>query len=309
VIQRTILHLGGAKTASTTLQTAVFLRALNIHHFGEGGDGITTAQEEFRLNHLLHDDESLFDYREVEDLFQRHRKLAEDRTFVFSSADVLLANRPTVLANRFYQLLGSETYVLLVVRNQVNALSSLYSGHGAWLKPAPEPHFRRFVRFDDWLRFQWLRPPSSALASFAYWEQLQPFIAKFGRERIKLVTFERLITGDESTWAILSELFGLGPKCAWDLFSTDRQRERISVNQVRYGRALGAMHPFVSAPDVRLVAGPIRKHLARGSRFVPEWKIDMLDQVQDFYRNGNTALEREFSLGLSDLSYPMDLIK
>lgn len=309
MIRRTILHLGGAKTASTTLQTTVFLSALNIHHFGEGGDGITTAAEEFCLNHLLHDDESLFDYREVEDLFQRHRILAKDRTFVFSSADVLLANRPTVLANRLYQLLGSETDVLLVVRNQVSALSSLYSGHGAWLKPAPAPHFRRYVRFDDWLRFQWLRPSSSALSSFAYWEQLQPFIAKFGRERIKVVTFERLISGDESTWAILSELFGLCPEFAWNLFSADRQRERISVNQVRYGRFIGSMLPFVSAPDVRVVEGPIRRHLARGSRFVPEWPIHMLDQVKDFYRRGNTALEREFSLGLSDMGYPMDPIK
>jgi hypothetical protein len=304
--QRTVLHIGGAKTASTTLQTAVLQQSPTVHHFGEGGDGVTTPAEEPLLASLLNDDECLFDFKEVEAMFRRHRDLAGEGTLVFSSADVLLANRPTVVARRLHELLGSDVSVLLVVRNQISALSSLYSGHGAWLKPAPPPHYRRFVDFDDWLRFQWLRPSSSALASFAYWDQLQPFISEFGRERIALVAFERVVRGDEATWETVSELVGLSPERAWRLFSAERQRERISRRQMRYGRFASLALPFSSPPDVRIAAGPIGRYLARGPRFVPEWSEDMLDRIQRHYRKGNTALELEFSLGLPDLGYPVE---
>lgn len=304
--KRTVLHIGGAKTASTTLQTAVLKRAPGLHHFGEGGDGVTTPAEEQLLASLLCDDESLFDFAQVEAMFRRHLDVAGEGTFVFSSADVLLANRATLVARRLRELLGPEVEVLLVVRNQASALASLYSGHGAWLKPAPSPHYRRFVDFKAWLRFQWLRPSASALASFAYWEQLQPFIAEFGRERITLLAFERLVSGHEATWETVSRLVGLRPEAAWRLFSTDRQRERISVRQMRYGRFASLMLPFSSPPDVRIATGPIGQVLTRGPRFVPEWPEDMLDRIQRHYSKGNTALESEFSLGLSDLGYPME---
>lgn len=304
--QHAVLHLGGAKTASTTLQTTVFLRSPAIYHFGEGGDGVTTLTEEALLHSLLNDDEALFDFSEVEALFLKHREVAGDRTFVFSSADVMLANRPTTLAARLRSLLGPGVDVLLVVRNQFSALSSLYSGHGAWLKPAPSPYFRRFVKFDDWLRFQWLRASSSALASFAYWEQLQPFITEFGRERVTIVAFERLVSGDVETWVKVSELFGVTPEWAWRQFSGDQQRERISVRQKRFGQLASWMPPILSAPDVRLTAGTLAKHLAGGPRFVPEWPTEFLGGIRAYYGSGNAALEREFALGLADLGYPTE---
>jgi len=304
--QRTVLHIGGAKTASTTLQRTVFLKSPALHHFGEGGDGETTPSEEFLLASLFNDDECFFDFTEVTAMFRRHRDLAGGGMLVFSSADVLLANRPTVVARRLRDLLGADVSVLLVVRNQINALTSLYSGHGAWLKPAPAPHYRRFVDFDAWLRFQWLRPSSSALASFAYWDQIQPFISEFGRERITLVAFERVVQGDTATWESVSEILNVSPVNAWRLFSTEQQRERISTRQMRYGRLASLARPLSSPPDVRIAAGWMGRHLARGPRFVPEWSEEMLDRTRQHYGRGNAALEIEFSLGLSDLGYPVE---
>ena len=304
--QRIVLHIGGPKTASTTLQKAVLQRAPGVHHFGEGGDGVTSPIEEHLLTSLLNDDQCFYDFAEVEAMFKRHRELAGEGTLVFSSADVLLANRPTVVARRLHDLLGSEVDVLLVVRNQISALASLYSGHGAWLKPAPSPHYRRFVGFEAWLRFQWLRPSSSVLASFRYWDQLQPFISEFGRDHVTLLAFERVVSGDEATWETLSQFIGLSPEGAWRLFAADRQRERISARQMRFGRIASHVLPFSSPPDVRVVPGGTGKFLTRGPRFIPEWSEDMLDKVQRHYRKGNVALELEFSLGLSDLGYPME---
>jgi hypothetical protein len=304
---RTVIHLGGAKTASTTLQTAVLSHAPAIYHFGEGGDGVTTIAEERVIRALLNEDEALCDFGEVSELFERHRQLAGDRTLVFSSADVLLANRPTVVASRLRELLGADVELLLVVRNQLSALSSLYSGHGAWLKPAPQPYFRRFVPFADWLDFQWLSPATSALGSFAYWEQLQPFISAFGGERLRLVPFEQLVKGDASAWGTVGELFELGGQEAWQLFSADRQRERISVWQKRYGQVASLVRPFSSTPDVRVTQGRITNALARGPRFTPQWPVGMEERISGFYRAGNGLLSGRFNLRLGDLHYPMPL--
>jgi hypothetical protein len=303
---RTVLHIGGAKTASTTLQTQVLLHAPCVHHFGEGNDGVTTLAEEHLLRALLSEDESLFDFAELEGLFRQHREVAGDSTLVFSSADVLLANRPTIAAARLRALLGTDVDVLLVVRNQISALSSLYSGHGAWLKPAPVPYYRRFVSFPDWLDFQWLSPSSSVLASFAYWEQLQPFIAEFGRDRICLVPFETLVKGDAEVWTTVGELFGLKSDEAWRLFCSDHQRERISVWQKRYGQLASFAGPMWPAPDARETSGPITRRLARGPRFVPEWPAGMEERIRAHYRRGNAALEKEFALGLAYLGYPVE---
>ena len=305
--RRSVLHIGGAKTASTTFQRALFLRSPHVHHFGEGGDGVTTLVEETLLASLLEDDEAFLDFGEIKAMFRKHRALADGGTLVFSSADVMLANRPTSVAARLRALLGSEVDVLLVLRNQFSALSSLYSGHGAWLKPAPSPYFRRFVKFDDWLRFQWLRTSSSALASFAYWEQLQPFIAEFGRDQIKLVAFERLVKGDEEAWTTVSQLFRVSPEWAWSQFSGDRHRERISLRQKRYGQVASWGPPISPAPDVRLVTGTLGKLLAGGPRFIPKWPREFLGDVRKYYGAGNTALEQVFALGLADLGYPMEI--
>ena len=302
---RTVLHIGGAKTASTTLQTAVLLQASTIHHFGEGGDGVTGPDDERIIRSLLNDDAYLCDYSEVESLFRRHRKLAGGATFVFSSADVLLANQPTVAAARLRALLGADTDVLLVVRNQLSALLSLYSGHGAWLKPAPAPYFRHFVSFQNWLELQWLDPSTSALASFAYWEQLQPFIAAFGREQVKVVPFERLVLGDKQTWATVADLLGLESQLAWQLFSADRRRERISLWQKRYGHVASVLRPFSSVPDIRRTGGPLTSLLARGPRFVPKWPTGMETRIRTHYGPGNSVLNGEFALGLAEFGYPM----
>jgi len=303
---KVVIHMGGAKTASTTLQTAVMAKSPHVHHFGEIGDGLTTIDEERILHELLNEDEALIDFRGIEGLFAYHRQLAGDRTLVFSSADVLLANRPTVVAARLLDLLGSEVEILLIVRNQLSALESLYSGHGAWLKPAPKPYFRKFVSFHDWLEFQWLRPASSALASFAYWEQIQPFIQAFGIKRMHLVPFELLVKGDMGAWSTVGGLLGLDSKLAWQNFSSDRQRERISMWQKRYGQIATFIRPFASAPDVRVTEGRVTGALTRGRRFTPNWPEGMDNRVRDFYAKGNGCLDESFDLGLRNLGYSLD---
>lgn len=302
--RRVVLHIGGSKTASTSLQKGLFLHAPHTHHFGEYGDGVTSIDEEAIVLSMLGVDDAFYDEEATRALFARHEDAAADGTLVFSSADVLHANQPHLAARRLLALVGPDADVLLVIRSQQSALASYYAGHGAWLKPAPRPYFRAFVSFDDWLAYQWLLLPDSRLRTFAYWEQVTAFVEAFGRERIHVVCFENLVRGDIDAWHEVGALVGLDGEGALALFQAEHQRERITERQLQYGRAMRLLLPFVSTPDVRHLHGPAGSALQGGSKFVPEWPASQLTRLAAFYSAGNSSLAADFGVPLGALKYP-----
>jgi len=301
---RVVLHIGGSKTASTSLQNGVFLGAPSVHHFGEFGDGVTTVEEDRIIRSLLEVDDAFLDPSEIGDVFLRHAARAAGGTLIFSSADVLHANQPTQVAHRLAQFAPDDVTVLLVVRNQRSALASYYSGHGAWLKPAPRPYYRAFVEFQDWLDHQWLQLPDSRLRTFAYFEQLRPFIEVFGRDSIRVLCFEDLVCGDRDSWRQMGELVGLEAGEAESLFRAEHQRERISERQLKYGRAMRLLLPLVTTPDVRTIGGRAESLLRGGSKYKPEWTSVELERLDDYYSSGNAELEGVFDLSLRRWEYP-----
>ncbi len=301
---RVVLHIGGSKTASTSLQNGVFRHAPSVHHFGEYGDGVTTTVEDQILRSLLEFDEVFYDVEAVRGLFAKHFNYADGGTMMYSSADVLHANQPTLVAHRLHQLVGDEATIFVVVRNQQSALASYYAAHGAWLKPAPRPYYRAFVSFDDWLDQQWLLLPDSRLHTFAYWEQLAPFIKVFGRDRVQVISFENLCCGHMDSWSEIGKLVGLGAEEALSLFRAEHQRRRITKRQLRYGRAMRLLLPFVATPDVRAVRGRIATVLNAGDKFDPSWSPGQLERLAGLYGTGNNHLQRTFDLPLETWNYP-----
>lgn len=301
---RSVLHIGGAKTGSTTIQASVLSHFASIHHFGEFGDGITTLPEETLVRSLLEADDQYYNEALVQELFQRHLQESAGRTFVFSSADVFLACRPQQAASRLLGLMQETPRVLLVVRNQISAIESYYSSHGAWLKPAPRPYFRAFVPFNEWFSFEEGVPYASVKRAFDYWGQLMPFVDRVGVERTTVVAFEDLVTGSISAWERVSDCLGVDSKEAWGSFRRHHRRDRVTRGQLAFGRLAGFMLPWVSTPDVRTLSGPLGNRLRRGGKFMPKWSQRQLELLFDWFSVGNCALDQAFGLDLGRHGYP-----
>jgi len=301
---RSVLHIGGAKTASTTLQTGVLANSKDLHYFGEFGDAITTVEEESLVRSLLEADDSYFDEPAVRDMFLRHIALAGDGTFVFSSADILLACRPRQIAERLFNLMPSPPRVLLVVRNQITAIDSYYSGHGAWLKPAPHPYYRSFVSFNNWWNYQRTVPYNSPMRMFDYSTQLQEFIRLADSGMTTVVAFEDLVEGVHQAWRLLSECLGVDADEARRAFASRRDRNRVTTRHVVAGRVAGALLPWRATPDVRSIDGRLGDFLDRGERFNPSWSKAQIDWANKAFGHGNRALIDAFGLDLHRHGYP-----
>ena len=286
------------------MQRAVFGNLPGVSHFGEYGDGVTSQQDETTFRSLWEADDQFFDSSRAKRLIDAQLISAGSRRPIFSSADVFLSNRPKLAAERFKYFFGTDIDILLVVRHQADALISFYSGHGAWLKPAPRPYFRAFVPFVSWFDFQSLLLPDSKLFTFSYWDQLCPFIDIFGIDRIHVVLFEELVSSSGNSWATLANLIGENAAVLQTYFNSERARERPYRRQALAGQFLSYVLPIIDMPDIRNFDGLLSRFLKRGRPFTPMLSKSQRSVIDDYYSQGNLLLSRNFKLDISKWGYP-----
>lgn len=139
---RTIIHIGMPRTASTFLQQEFFPKVEDFQFYG-----VDTTQYSAAFQRLLYQDDSLFDKSEFEktaaEIFSENAILSNE-LFTGQSLYLNVTNRSRT-AKRLHQFFP-EAEIVLVLRNQVSLLQSLYaigvySGHTC--KP------EAFIRFSD----------------------------------------------------------------------------------------------------------------------------------------------------------------
>ena len=128
-----ILHIGGNKTASTLLQRKLFSSHNSIYYLGEDCINYNLIKQD--LNNLIHEDDYEFSLNRISKYFKNINK--NKKVFVFSNEDIMGSRHPSLVAKRL-KLLMPKCKVVIVVRNQITAISSWYVNHGAYLKPAPK---------------------------------------------------------------------------------------------------------------------------------------------------------------------------
>jgi len=299
-----IIHIGAPKSASTTLQHKVFANTEHLYHFGEFGDGTTSIEDDLVIRGMFNYDDEFYSPDDTQQIIDKHCQIAGDRKIVFSSADVLIFNRPKLAASRLKAHFGLDVKILLIVRNQFDALVSYYAAHGAWLKPAPKPYFRAFVSFTEWIEYQKLHLSDSRLRTFSYWEQISPFRQVFGDMNVHVVLFEDLVNKIDTSWGILGELFDAREGDLIRLFHTRKMRERPSKRQLSFGRLLSLLIPIVEMPDIRYIGGPIGRFLSKGGSYSVNLSESQRRFLDNYFAEGNSKLADVFRLNLAAHGYP-----
>lgn len=303
-----IIHIGGPKSGSTSLQLGLFKNLANVVYFGEYGDGATTREEDSTIRRYLSTEECLLEQNQKLQfrlVCEGRIRQANGSQLIFSSADILEFQRPRAISESLSDIFGSGIKILLVVRNQISALTSFYSGHGAWLRNVPSAHFRRFTSLENWFEYQFRLDSGSHLYTFSYWNQLKPFIEIFGRDNVHVVCFEDLIQANLQTWSKIASLLDISADRALRLFGTVHERKRISNLRFFKAKWQGQL-PVFSGVRQHVSDLPLSKTLEKKlGEFKPTVNSIIIDQIHEFYKEQNRSLGAEFKLDLARHSYPL----
>ncbi|HEX3431053.1 MAG TPA: sulfotransferase [Rhizomicrobium sp.] len=211
------VHIGLAKTATTTLQGMLFSRHPEIGYLGKNRVPNERARE--ALIRFTRTPESKFDFEDTRSVFyeliQQHERMESQKRILLLSEEDLTTFRfidPGFCASRLRRMFP-DARILLVIREPMEWLQSMYffrlslrfpetlDGFNAWLKNGLE---RRFVRTD--------------IGQIQIGTLLDYYVDCFSAEKITVLRYEDLVSDGRQFIISLSELLGVDPQIALALF-------------------------------------------------------------------------------------------
>lgn len=309
-MRHVIIHIGANKTASTTLQRALFRRHGGIHYMGEDAEGYDGYAS--LVNSMVNDDDLYFPFAECAELFRKHLGEETEKTLVYSNEDVMTSRIPTVCARRLHAFLP-DARILLVVRNQYSAVPSFYANHGAFLKPAPPSYFRRYVSFEDWMRFQLMFAKYGALASFMFNRLLSVYAGLFGENRIHVLLFEEFVENKRLFMEKLSGILRINADETGKLLQASHERKRNTSRMLAYNKFRTSFLWGVPISDYlpfgRSIAERLSQFLSGGQPARVAVSDDMKQVIYGLYCEDNALLAAKYSLPLAEHGYPIKSVK
>lgn len=305
-MRHVVIHIGANKTASTTLQRALFRKHTGLHYMGEDAAGYESYAS--LVNSMVNDDDLYFLSEECAGLFRRHMGEDVGKTLLYSNEDVMTSRIPMTCARRLNDFLpGAE--ILLVVRNQYTAIPSFYANHGAFLKPAPPSYFRRHVSFEDWVGFQTVFIKYGALASFMFNRMLSIYADLFGEQRVHVLLFEEFVENKQQFIEKLSGILRINSKEAGELLKEGHERKRQTNRMLAYNRFRTRFFWGVRFTDYLPFGDSIAKRLDKFLSGGGPARIVMSDEIRqvihDLYCEDNALLAAKYDLPLAKYGYPI----
>lgn len=207
-MSKQIIHIGANKTGSTTLQRYLFSQSKDLATIGEDCRDYSygTSDEIRKLSDsIILDDDIYYQREEVERLFSTHIEQNKNKTIVYSDEDISMSRLHTICAQRIYSLMP-DSHILLVIRDQVTALSSWYTNHGAYLRNVPYRYWRQPVELDEWMEHCFRFPRYSPLDGFKYFQLIELYENLFGKEKITILYYEDFLNTPDLFMKQLSNL-------------------------------------------------------------------------------------------------------
>lgn len=303
-----IIHIGANKTGSTTLQRCLFSKSDDLIYLGEDCNGYEHYKS--LLDSLVSDDDIHFCWDDTRKLFDMFTSLCGTKTFIYSNEDIMTSRVPALCAKRLCRLLP-DAQILLVIRNQLTAISSWYANHGAYLKMVPRRYWRRYVSFDDWMQYCVEFMKYSPLESFLYHRILSMYKDVFGEGKIHVLFFEDFVENQLLFINKLSNILNLNPDVAKKFLMGKHERPRNTMRQIKYNQfrsfflyniPLSEYIPFGRTfkqivNDFIALGKPANIHISE------HWENILIE----LYGEDNKKLSDEYSLPLAEYGYPIQL--
>lgn len=310
-----ILHIGFPKCASTYLQTYVFPEMDNVEYLGFYYNRdrkffdenvhtlVNSIQMDDGIDFSLDRSRALFEASIAPLLAQGRRVILSNEVFCQQRAD------RTLVAQRLKALFG-EARVLVIVRNQFNALASMYAFQklrGSNVSNKALFGNPSMKTIDDWIEEQIINLYVSYIKTLKYCEIADHYASLFGDKNVHVLPLELM---DENSNAFLEEIGDICG-CPAPVVSVEESRSNRKARPSRK-RMLYQSIRSKFAKDISLstyLPGPLRGLWAvlidRGATFEPEISERHKAWLADFYGPSNRRFQEKFGIDVEKYGYPL----
>jgi len=308
-------HIGYPKSASTTLQKQLFNKHSQIINLGLyptkniGNDtekidnnALYIKDEQIKLfyDNLLKKDEINYQNTNNSNILKEilDKYYDNDKAIVFSEerATSVFFTHPDigVKLNRIKDLIP-DAKIIIVVRNQIDALSSMYADF-----PFDPRSIKigKYIDINEWIEivlneeFIYYREMLNYYNIIKYCEKL------FGIENICILEFEELLKNKEEFSNKISSFLQIDSKEALDLLLSKHENKRVSH---RYNIARAVKKKYLPNTSLRKIFGDqntnkINSFFKKGKSKKYELSKEIKKKINDFYHKDNEKLQNIYDI-------------
>jgi hypothetical protein len=294
------IHIGMPKTASRTFQYHYFTEHDDITHVGkkkpdptdfECGfiDTITGMERwEYRMNR----DEIIERY--VDRLFDSGgRYVVSAEGFSTGTSRSGQVDRYTI-AKRLSRLF-SDGQIVVVLRNQLDALQSMYRQR---LKYHPD-----IGEFDEWIEEKRDREYQTTLLDYLnYYDLLRMYASEFGHQNLHVLFFEELLRDESAFVGALSNTLGISPRPK--LIRNRNENPSLRTYTLLWQRAKDTIPALSAVP--KLLPESVKQRIKQaGSKIEVSYTENQETGLKRRFGESNSNLQSEFGISPEKYGYPL----
>ena len=334
---KTLVHLGYGKSASTTLQSSYFPFNPDIEYYGiDYSNQIKLKNDTLKKNKTKHKIFPNENARQLTSLLvnldryqgvdkRLKRNIEEDiisakknkKAFVFSNENFSETPSAYLMAKVLKDYIP-DAELIIVLRNQLDLVKSVYNFTCHSLKHVPKPYKRRYVSFKSW--FLNCIENENKRGGHKAWDRDNDFIRmidfhhfilclnEFFKGKINILLYEDLKKNPLLFYKKLSSVIGVSNKhVPKELFykKVNTSSNKTLVKFSSFFRRSDYIRSIIKSPKFR---NHFTFKYAKKAflRFGKDVYIDneIKDYIYNRYKEGNKSIAKQFNLPLKKYGYP-----
>lgn len=309
---KTYIHIGYPKNASTTLQMDIFPNIKDAFYLGRiyNSDQPFVSKEISETIHSISSRDSIdFSYAETEEKirsFVRDMNIQSEKMIISWEAFSHNVADRKLIAERLNKLFP-EANILIIIRNQMESLQSMYAFLVCQLGRNINVSYGRpsVESFEKWILEQEDFLCRSYISTLKYYEFISEYWKLFGKERVTVLLFEELVNSPEIFFDKMARFFGVG-SVKPPGHPLPRRNTRPTEKSLLYYKFRGYF-PYITPSKFlpRAVLKLARNFLNSGPRVQAAEKLppDVHERLMNTYRESNRKLQQELGIDLARYGY------
>jgi hypothetical protein len=319
------IHVGIAKSASTTLQKQLFDKHPEINFLGIYPLGnIGTNSKDINKNNPYLQDSKVKEFHsqlvqkspeqlDHETIYELKRHIEEtyfssDNLNLFSNERFtsVFFSYPDIYekANRLKELFPNAIIIFLI-RNQLDVIKSQYRDHP--FDPNDLIHGKP-VSIEEWIDLDLKKEKYSYIKSLDYNKIINYYETLFGKEHIGVFLFEDLVKDLNSFSNEISNFCEIDKNKTIQLLKNKTENTGVSS---QYNKIRQLKRKMIPGIEIKKFIPSFLMHflintLKTGKKHKIEIEDNHYNQINNLFKSSNSTLQKKYNLNLSKYNYPLD---